>query len=79
MVSERESTSLPTEEVLLTHAQVLLALGKEDEAQNVLDDALHRLNGRAEALPEEWQSRFWTSPVRQEMRAVFEAASASKA
>lgn|GEM_PF-2396188 len=77
LVSDRASTSLPTEQVLLTHAQVLLALGDADEAQAVLDDTLQTLTSRADALPDAWQDRFWALPVRQQVRDAHEQASST--
>lgn len=72
LFDERASTGLPVEKVLGAHASVLAALGDTDEARSVLERAVAELMRRASRLPEDLRGRFWSVPLRAELKQDFD-------
>lgn len=70
LVDERRQTGMPVEDVLLTYARVLHAMGDVDDAKSVVDRATASLDERAARLPSALRAQFWSVGNRAVLRAL---------
>jgi tetratricopeptide (TPR) repeat protein len=70
LVDDRRSTGMPVEDVFLTHARILHALGDLDDARTVVERAMHSLELRSSRLPTALRRQFWEVGNRAVLRAL---------